>query len=566
MTGGSATTLGRAVRAIFSVTLLSRLGGLARDVIVGRVFGDTWVNSAFAAAFAIPNLFRRLFGEGALSAAFIPAYARARAVSPREAGLLARSTLLWLGAVTGGLTVVIELGLLAVLVLAGQDAERGLSLRLMMLMLPFMPMICVTAVLAGMLQVHGRWAASASGPLVLNGFIIATGAYFLFVEQRAGERVAYAFGVATVLSGLTQAVWFALLLRREVRWQAAHGANPEEALAVAAARERLREMGRKFMPVMVGLGTLQLATLADTLICMWPIWVGPSVAGVAYPLDEKANGIVALTSRLYQFPLGVFGIAVATAVFPLLSAAAAREEHLAPGASGGGVESFVSTLRRGLRLALFIGLPASVGLVLVRHDLVYVLFRGEASGFSVEGVQRSAAVLLGYAPAVWAYSLNHVLTRGFYARGDTSTPMRVSVAMVGVNLCLTLVLIWPLAEAGLGWSTAITAVVQCVVLTGLLARRESERSTAGQERVSLLDGATTRAFARIVACSAVMAGVCVGTQLAWVMSLGEPGRWREHLLRLTAVVALGVVAYVAASWTSRSGELSLLLGRRGRRG
>ncbi|MFO0375789.1 MAG: lipid II flippase MurJ, partial [bacterium] len=124
------------------MTLLSRLGGLVRDVLVGRIFGDTAVNSAFAAAFAIPNMFRRLFGEGALSAAFIPASTQAQREDRATAAQLASMTLAVLGAVTSGLVVVAELALLAVLLLAPPDPERDLSLRLIMVMLPFMPLIC----------------------------------------------------------------------------------------------------------------------------------------------------------------------------------------------------------------------------------------------------------------------------------------------------------------------------------------------------------------------------------------------------------------------------------------
>jgi putative peptidoglycan lipid II flippase len=198
----------------------------------------------------------------------------------------------------------------------------------------------------------------------------------------------------------------------------------------AAAAPAGRTVLQRFGPVALGLGTLQLNTFLDTLIAMWPTWVGPTILGAAYPLDEASNVILSLTARLYQFPLGVFGIAIASAAFPLL----ARHADNPP--------LFIETLRRGIRLSLFVGLPASAGLVLVRSDITSVLFGHGSKGFSVEGLERSAAVLLGFAPAVWAYSLNHVLTRGFYARGDTRTPMRVSIAVMLLNLGLNVSLIW----------------------------------------------------------------------------------------------------------------------------
>ncbi len=525
------------MRAVFSVTLLSRLGGLAREVIVARLFGDTAVGSAFAAAFAIPNLFRRLFGEGALSAAFIPEYTRAvqSAASPPPRGgasgepsRLASLTLLALGAATGLLTLIAEGVLLALLLLLPHDAERALSLRLVMVMLPFMPFICTVAILAGMLQVHGRFAASATGPLVLNAFIIAFGLFFLLTGRAGGETAALVIGVATVLSGLTQALWFTLLLRRHVRWT----------LDLRPAFAPARAMLGRFVPVLIGLGTLQLSALIDTAITMYPIWVGPTLLGRAYPLDDASTVILAASQRLYQFPLGVFGIAVATAIFPLLSRTA------------GTPADFSATLRRGIRLSLFIGLPASIGLLLVRHDLVATLLGSTLSGptrsgFSAEGVARAAAVLLGYAPAVWAFSLNHVLTRAFYALGDTRSPMRVSLLMVGVNLALNAALIWPLREAGLAWSTSLCATVQCLWLARLL----HTRGCAPLDRITL-SGAGRIALATVVLVLACLAAGAL---------LPEARTWSAHALRLATLTATGAATYAVAALLLRVPELRWLM-------
>lgn len=529
--------LGRAVGAVFSVTLLSRFGGLARDVIVARLFGDTAVNSAFQSAFTIPNLFRRLFGEGALSAAFIPIYTHERRAEtpgsprPAQSDRLASLTLIGLGLGTGLLTIAGELALLLLLALLPADPERDLSLRLMMVMLPFMPFICLVAILAGMLQVHGRFAASSTGPLLLNGFIIAIGLYAMLTGRLNDHAAAYAIGIATTLSGLTQALWFARLLRPYVRWTR----------DTAAARPAGALMLRRFIPVLLGLGTLQLMALVDMAIAMWPIWVGPTILGFEYPLDRRSNGILACAQRLYQFPLGVFGIAVATAVFPMLARLASEPAR------------FSATLRRGLTLSLFLGLPASAGLILVRHDAVAVLFgrwgaggpggvaeaaaraaTEDAGGFSAEGLARAAAVLLGYSLGVWAFALNHVLARGFYARGDTSTPMRVALALVPVNILCTIALIPWFREAGLAWSTSLTAMIQCAVLTALLGR------AAG---APAWDRPALGAAARIAIATALMSAAC----LAINALLPHPARWGEGLIRLLALCGTGAVTFGLAS-------------------
>lgn len=539
--------LAGAVRAVSGMTLLSRFGGLLRDVLVGRIFGDAAVGSAFASAFAIPNMFRRLFGEGALSAAFIPEYAAALRSDPSQAARLASLTVAALGLGAAALTVVLEVALLVLVVALPFDAERDLSLRLTMVMLPFMPMICSVAILAGMLQVHGRFGPAASGPLMLNAFIVAVAGWCLLRGQAGGPGVAYALGVATTLSGATQLAWFARLLRPHVRWTR----------DVRAALPAARRMLARFGPVVLGMGTLQLSALMDMLVAMWPLWVGPTVLGTTYPLDDASYILLNLAQRLYQFPLGVFGVAVATAAFPLLA------KHAAEPAA------FAETLRRGLRLSLFIGLPASVGLVLVRHDVVATLYGGGALAVSPEGLARMAAVVAGFAPAIWAYSLNHVLTRAFYAQGDTVTPMKIALAAVGLNLLLNLGLIWPLKEAGLAWSTSAAATAQCAALWWALGRR------LPPETGVLLDRSTRAGFARTAGLTAGMAGATAAVLWLWPLelprALGEgvagppaPGpAWASWAARLAALVAVGGGSYLVGAAAAKSAELRWLVGRGG---
>lgn len=518
--------LASAVRVVSGMTFLSRLGGMVRDVILVRVFGGTAIGSAFTAGFAIPNMFRRLFGEGALSAAFIPEYASSDKNDPGQARRFASLVVGLLAIVTGLLTAGIELLLMLALLLLPGNPERELSIRLIMLMLPFMPFICVAAILGGMLQVHGRFGPAASGPLVLNGFIIAVGAWHLYHHSLGGEMTAYALGAATVLSGLTQAGWFLFVLRRHVSWTR----------DVAPARDQALRMLRKLVPVLIGMGTLQITALVDQLIAMWPIWIGPTLLGREYPLDKASNIILAAAQRLYQFPLGVFGIAVATAAFPMLARHA--DEPAA----------FVQTLRRGIRLSLFIGLPASIGLFLVRDDAIPLLYRFGGKGFSPEQIGRAAAVLAGYAPGIWAYSLIHVLTRAFYARGDTRTPMRVALGMVALATALNWTLIWFLREAGLGWSTSITATVQSLVLAVLCRRQLRER---------LLDTPTFLAIIKLLVAAAVMGF------LVWVLlrSLPAPLGWRDYTLRLVGACVLGGLAYPGAALLLRCHEPRWLLWR-----
>lgn len=527
----SGASIGRAVRTVSGLTLASRVLGLVRDLATVRIFGDSAVGSAFAAALAIPNMFRRLFGEGALSAAFLPEYARLQESDAGGAGAFARTTVALLAMGTGGVTIAIELLLLTLLLLAPGDADRTLSLRLIMVTLPFMPLVCVAAILGGMLQTHGRFAPWAAAPIILNLCIIAAAAPYWLIEDASARAWGYVIGASAVVAGVLQVAWSVRMLRGRVDWRSGG----------AETSARVRSMLRRMVPALIGLGTLQLNSFIDTLIAMWPLWVGPRIGGVAYPLDEASNSVLYYAQRLYQFPLGVFGIAVATAVFPALSRASEDPA------------SFVRTLRRGIRLSLFIAIPASVGLALVRTDLVSTLYSGLGDGFSQEGVRRAGWVVLGYSVGVWAYSLNQLWTRAFYARNDTTTPMRIAIAMVALNLALNVSLIWRLGEAGLAWSTSIAAIIQCALL-GLAARRH-----LGLPR--LMDASVRVGLLRSVAISAVMGVAVWGVLGAW----GTRDAWATGALALLSATVAGGVVYLVGSWIARAPELSWLL-RPGREG
>jgi putative peptidoglycan lipid II flippase len=524
--------LASAVWVISTLTLMSRVAGLARDVVTARLFGDAALASAFRAAYALPNLFRRLFGEGALSAAFLPEYTRLRQTDPRAADGLATATLWLLTLATGILTLVVEAILLTLLLTTSDNPDRTLSFQLMMLMLPLMPAVCITAILGGMLQAHGRFGPTAAAPIILNLFQIAAGSLFTFGILTDRTTTAYAVGVSAVLAGVVQIVWSLHALRGRVHWQRAS----------AKARRRGIRVFRRFIPAMIGLGAIQLNSMIDMIIAMWPLWVGPTVLGIAVTLDEKSNAVLSYVQSLYQFPLGVFGLAVATAVFPLLSRAAPRKDE------------FAAVLRRGLRLSLFIGLPAAAGLAIVREDLVYVIYSGGRGGFTAEGVQRGAAVLLGFAPGVWAYSLNHVMTRAYYASRNTHTPMRVAMLMVLVNITLNLTLIWPLREAGMAWATAISAMLQVTCLIALAPKHL---------RVAPLDGPTLRAFARIILATALMAAAVAGASLAFsaLASLSDDASWPQRALRLALCVAVGGAVFAGAARLGSFEELRWLFTR-----
>jgi putative peptidoglycan lipid II flippase len=511
-------SIAKATRTVALLTLLSRVFGLGRDLVTVRLFGDTLIGSAFVAAFAIPNLFRRMLGEGALSAAFIPRYTR---LTESDKDLAQRYASLMIAALVLVTSVLLVAGESIALSLwfTSSDPAREMSFKLIAVLLPYMPLVCVTAILGGMLQVHGRFLPMAAAPIILNVCIIAATAIAMMLDIEP-ERAAVWIGVSTLIAGVLQLLWALLELRKHMRWR----------LDLSPAREEATKTLKKFLPVLIGLGTLQLNTLADTVIAMWPTWIGPTIFGQAVPMDEASNAVLGYTQRLYQFPLGVFGIAVATAAFPALARAASDKIQ------------FSETVAHGLRLSLFIGLPATVGLILVREDFVRVMFSG-GGGFSDEGLARSSAVLAGYAAGVFAYSLNHVLSRSFYALDDTTTPMRIGLVMVAVNMVCNLVLIWSFREAGLAWATAISAIGQTLCLALLLRRRMARGAR-------LLPGAGRTVLLSIVMGAAVWGVLAV---------MPDAQSWSGNAVRLASGVAAGIALYIGLSVWMKSPEIRWLV-------
>ncbi|MGD2109842.1 MAG: murein biosynthesis integral membrane protein MurJ [Phycisphaerae bacterium] len=519
---GRSSRLVSTTSLIASLTAGSRVLGLVRECVFSHYFGTSEVLSAFRIAFMAPNLARRLFGEGALSAAMIPVLTETlHEHGPDRSRRFVGGLFVLLVAMLAILVVGVEV------VIAGwRTLQDDLALKLAAILMPYMVLICTVAIAGGVLQVRNHFATPAALPILLNIAIIVTalaGAGWAGLE---GARLIYAICGAVLVAGVLQLAAIVAALRA-VRFFPLLGGPWRD----PQVRKVLTLMG----PMVLGLSAVQINSLVDYLIaylCIGEVGQreGPAVLGYA--------------QFLYQLPLGVFGIALATAIFPVLSRKATERDY--PG--------LADAVHRGMRLSLFIAMPASVGLMFVAHPLVAALYQHGASDVTATG--RIASTLVFYSIGLVAYFSQHILVRTFYANHNSRTPARVALVIVVVNLVMNLSLVSVLQERGLALATAVCATIQAVWLSCLLIREIPDL------RWKAVAGGALR---MLVSTSAMAIVLTVFVSLTDAWSVSPENRSRLHVVTLVVgLVLTGVVSYLAACYSLGVEELRSALGRRDR--
>lgn len=498
-----------AARVVSACILLSRILGLARDVLLAGLFGGGWVNDAFVLATLVPNLFRRLFGEGALTASFVPTYADHLAQKPRaEADRFVRSALtilsLFLGTVAG-----IGMGASAILATTLRDPKAQLVCKLLVVLLPYMPLICLVAVVTGILNVHRHFLLPALSSSILNVFQIA--AFFVagwFAGTEGGKAVFIAWSIT--IAGLGQ-----LLLQLP-----AMRAHKVPIAPLISWEPGVRRVLATMVPMTLGVAVFQVNVLVDNAMAEALVPGSGAVSALYY------------ANRLFQFPIALIGIAIAQAAFPEFADALARNRP----------DTMAAALTKSVRMTLFLGLPASLGLAQLATPICRLFF--QHGSFGPTETSRTALVLACYGAGIWAACLQHVVVRAFYAAKDGRIPALTGAATVVANAALNYVLVQtPLREAGLALATSITTIAQVVLLAAILRRRVPEI------RWSPVAGF---ALAPLVATVA-MAAACRG--LLKVL----PPSWSVQAL---VPVAAGVAVYLAVAAALRVPEAREIFGRR----
>jgi len=503
-------------------TVLSRVFGLVRDIFSAFIFGSSAVWDSFVLAFTIPNLFRRIFGEGALTSAFLPVAVKARREQGIEkAGDITSALVSLVGLLLVSAACVIALVTGIYLWLSGASCDSHLTSFLLLVLIFYLPFICLSAVLQAALNSVKHFALPAFAPVLLNlVWITVLGTMLWLFPEGSLTAKAFVLGGAVVTAGMLQfAIQVPALRKRGIRLRFSTDFGQKEVKAVF----------RAMIPVVLALVVMQINVLVDRLLAKFMIEGTGAVSALFYG------------NRLIQFPLAVFGIAVGVAVFPSLREYAV-DRHFT---------SIWDTVNFGIRILILIIIPSSVGLIVIGQPVIDLVFNWGTFSESPEAAWRVYCVVAAYSTGLLFFCFNILLTRTFHSLDNRVFPARVAALMVLCNIGLNLLflLCTPLREAGLALSTSITACVNVVILICGLVKQYGFGNVNGVLAVSVRS-----VLAAGLMGSGVLAAVGFGESslISWGHSLVG------KLLRTGTGVAVGILVYVGVLALLRTPELRLL--------
>ena len=497
----------KSTSVVSSMTLLSRILGLARDIVFARLFGATIVMDAFLVANRIPNMLRRFFAEGAFSQGFVPVMARYREKRDHhEARELVDSVAGTLGLILFLITLagVVAAPILVAIVapgFIGEDGRFDLATAMLRFTFPYLLFVSLTAFAGGILNTYGRFAVPAFTPVILNVVLIAAALWLAPTLEEPGMALAYAVFAAGLIQLLFQIPFLARI----------H--------AVPRPRWNLHDPGVKrvmelMLPAIFGSSVAQINVLLGGIIA--------SLLGVG------KISLLYFSDRLMEFPLGLFGIALATVTLPYLSRQHANESR----------REFSDTVDWSMKLVLLIAVPAAVGLIVLAEPLVATIFYG--GEFTVFDVRMTALALQAFALGLVGFSYVKILAPAYFARENTRTPVRFGLIALAVNFVLSVVLAYVLTRAeyegthaGLALAISVSAILNAWLLYRGLRRDGVLRHAPGWGRMSL----------QVVAAILVMTLCLVFMErpLGWWVAVSVV----ERLVWLSASVLAGMAAYVA---------------------
>lgn len=499
----------RNVGTIGGLTLVSRLFGFARDIMLARVLGAGGVADAWQLAFQLPNLFRRLFAEGAFASAFVPLFNRHMTDGESEAKRFAGEVLAVLLPILVVFGAVMMLAMPWVLwafanaTLRGDEATYDLAVTMGRIAFPYLMFMSLATLVAAILNSLSRFAAAAAAPILLN-ICLLTALVWGALQPGAGEATRAATGIglaiAVSVSGLLQLGWLYWFMRR------AGFRIPRLTPQVTA---RVREMGVLIVPAVFGAGVYQISRFIDLAFIR--------------VLPDGSITYIAMADRWNQLPLGIIGIALGTAILPALSRYISRAED----------EEAVRLQANAIELAMLLTMPCAVALFITGFAFVKAFMQGQA--FTAEDARITGMVTSALVVGLPAYVLVKVLTPNFFARADTRTPVYTAAASLVVTVALNFALVPVLGVVGLALAGAVGAWVNIALLGTILARRGYFR----------LPARVLGRIGRIVLASGAMGAALVALMPTITPWLEEPFGLR--LLAIAAILLVSIVTYGAAT-------------------
>lgn len=502
-------------------TVGSRVLGFVRDALVAAVLGTGPAADAYVAAFRFPNLFRRLFAEGAFNTAFIPLFAKSLEQQGAEpARLWAARIMSWLVVVVTIVTIFAEIFMPWVLVpfvpgFVDDPAKYDLTVLLTRICFPYLMCMSLMAAYAAILNGLGRFTAAAFAPVLLNVVMIAFMLPLVIGAPKTAVETAIWIAIGTLGGGVAQLAFVYAAIRRA-------GFVPR--LAWPKLDGEVKRFWVRAVPAVIAGGITQVNIFVGTIIAS----AAPSAMAYLYYAD-----------RLYQLPLGIIGIAVGTVLLPELS------RHL----TGGRDKEADASQSQALLIAMLLSMPAATALIALAEPIVRVLFQRGA--FDAASTYETAQTLIWFAAGLPAYVLIRVLQPGFFAREDTVTPTIFAGISVVVNIALSLLLFPRMQHVGIAVATSVAAWANAVLLAVWLKRRGH----------FALNAAEWRRHGLIVFAALVMAGLLYGLSLPLAPAFAADAALAVQLLALAVLVTIGLAVYFALAHVSGAQPMGQLLRR-----
>lgn len=511
----------RSIATVGGWTMMSRVLGFARDMLLANVLGAGMVADAFFVAFKFPNFFRRLFAEGAFNAGFVPLFAGRLTTDGRDAALRFAAevaAVMTTALIIFSIAVILAMPWLMYAIAPGfaeDPVKFDMTVEMTRVTFPYLLFMALIALMGGMLNSLERFAAAAAAPIFLNIVLIAV---LLLVQAGVFPVPGYALAWGVAAAGLGQFVWIAWACKRA-------------GILTALPRPRLTPGVKRLfvlmVPALIGAGVVQINLVVDVIL--------------ASTLREGSVSFLYYADRLNQLPLGVVGVAVGIVLLPTLV------RQLRSGAA----EAAQYSQNRAIEFALTLTVPAAAALIAISGPIVTVLF--QRGVFDAGAADATASALTAFSIGLPAYVLIKALTPGFYAREDTKTPVKIAIAAVALNIVLAVILMQTLAHVGIALATALAAWMNAALLGTILVRRGH----------LTFDARLRNRIPRLVLASAVLAGgLYTGAKYLRVwLDGGEPERIAALIL---LVVGGGVVFFGLAAVTGavRFGDLREMMSRK----